>query len=250
MPHCHTQTLTPTQLRLRIITAIVTAAPAQVSAGVGKLPHGQTAHLDAPGQRHGQQPVSGTADPAVVKQDKSFRGSIDTSKTCSDPQRVVCSGERPIGAVKGQPNKTKPWPHARPPSRGGGQLEVVLLQPTPQLSVKNSGLLEGGCQGDTWGGVGGGQRAGGGEGVQGDTWGGVLGGGGGSGGSLFEDKTFSNHKTNYGPARHTAGTDIFQTHVCVWGGGGGHEVTVPPPPMRGGGVAPHNGGTKAAAVPM
>ena len=28
-------------------------------------------HRDAPGQRHGQQPVSGTADPGVVKQDKS-----------------------------------------------------------------------------------------------------------------------------------------------------------------------------------
>ena len=27
--------------------------------------------LDAPGQWHGQQPVSGTADPGVVKQDKS-----------------------------------------------------------------------------------------------------------------------------------------------------------------------------------
>ena len=30
----------------------------------------RSVHLDAPGQRHGQQPVSGTADPGVVKQDK------------------------------------------------------------------------------------------------------------------------------------------------------------------------------------
>ena len=68
----------------------------------------QSVHLDAPGQRHGQQPVSGTADPGVVKQDKPSRGSVDTTKTRSDPQRVrMSSGERPIGATKGkhkQPN--------------------------------------------------------------------------------------------------------------------------------------------------
>ena len=40
----------------------------------------QSVHLDAPGQRHGQQPVSGTADPGVVKQDKSSRGSVDRTK--------------------------------------------------------------------------------------------------------------------------------------------------------------------------
>ena len=46
------------------------------------------------GQRHGQQPVSGTADPGVVKQDKSFRGSVDTTNTPSHPQRVrMSSGE-------------------------------------------------------------------------------------------------------------------------------------------------------------
>ena len=57
-------------------------------------------------QRHGQQRVSGTANPGVVKQDKSSRCSVDTTKTRSDPQRVrMCSGERPIGAAKGkQPN--------------------------------------------------------------------------------------------------------------------------------------------------
>ena len=63
--------------------------------------------LDAPGQRHGQQPVSGTADPGVVKQDKSPRGSVDTTKTRSDPQRVrMSSGERPIGAAKGKQTNT------------------------------------------------------------------------------------------------------------------------------------------------
>ena len=34
----------------------------------------RSVHLDSPGQRHGQQPVSGTADPGVVQQDKSCRG--------------------------------------------------------------------------------------------------------------------------------------------------------------------------------
>ena len=63
-------------------------------------------HLDAPGQRHGQQPVYRTADPGILKQDKSSRGSVDTTKTRLDPQWVrMSSGERPIGAAKGkQPN--------------------------------------------------------------------------------------------------------------------------------------------------
>ena len=54
----------------------------------------------------GNNSVSGTADPRVVKQDKSSRGSIDTTKTRLDPQRVRMSiGERPIGTAKGnQPN--------------------------------------------------------------------------------------------------------------------------------------------------
>ena len=47
------------------------------------------------------RPTSG-----VVKQDKSSGGSVDTTKTRSGPQRVrMSSGERPIGATKGnQPN--------------------------------------------------------------------------------------------------------------------------------------------------
>ena len=48
----------------------------------------RSVHLDAPGQRHGQQPVSGTANPGIVKQDKSSGGSVDTTKTGSGPQRV------------------------------------------------------------------------------------------------------------------------------------------------------------------
>ena len=56
----------------------------------------------------GNSPVSGTADPGVVKQDKSSGGSVDTTKTRSDPQRVrMSSGERPIGAAKGKQSDTE-----------------------------------------------------------------------------------------------------------------------------------------------
>ena len=65
----------------------------------------RSVHVDAPGQQHGPQPVSGTADPGVVKQDKSSGGSVDTTKTRLDPRRVrMSSGEGPIGAAKGKPN--------------------------------------------------------------------------------------------------------------------------------------------------
>ena len=76
----------------------------------------RSVHLDAPGQRHGQQPVSGTAGPGVVKQDKSSRGSVDTTKTCSDPQRVrMSSGERPKGAAKGKHRNTEALCQISPP---------------------------------------------------------------------------------------------------------------------------------------
>ena len=45
--------------------------------------------------------------PGVVKQDKSSRGSIDTTKTRSGPQTVrMCKGEWPIGAAKGEQTNT------------------------------------------------------------------------------------------------------------------------------------------------
>ena len=76
----------------------------------------RSVHPDAPGQRHGQQPVSGTADPGVVKQDKSSTGSVDTTKTRSGPQRVrMSSGERPIGAAKGKQSDTEALCQAQPP---------------------------------------------------------------------------------------------------------------------------------------
>ena len=76
----------------------------------------RSVHLDAPGQRHGQQPVSGTADPGVVKHHKPSRGSVGTTRTRSDPQRVgKCSGERPIGGAKGKQSNTTASCHPPPP---------------------------------------------------------------------------------------------------------------------------------------
>ena len=75
-------------------------------------------HLDAPGHRLGQQPASATAEPGVVKQDKSSGGSVDTTKTRSDPQRVrMSSGERPIGAAKGKQRNTEALCQSPPPPK-------------------------------------------------------------------------------------------------------------------------------------
>ena len=52
----------------------------------------------------------GQPTPGVVKQDKSSGGSVDTTKTRSDPQRVrMSSGERPIGQL---------WPRSVGPALG------------------------------------------------------------------------------------------------------------------------------------
>ena len=87
----------------------------------------RSVHLDAPGQLHGQQPVSGTADPGVVKQDKSSRGSVDTTKTRSGPQRVrMSSGERPIGAAKGkQSDREALYQPPSPPWKLGGKCRTI-----------------------------------------------------------------------------------------------------------------------------
>ena len=61
-------------------------------------------------------PPQGRPSPEVVKQDTSSRGSVDTTKTRSDPQRVrMSSGERPIGAAKGKQPKTEALCQPRPP---------------------------------------------------------------------------------------------------------------------------------------
>ena len=88
----------------RLAHAFVFAGPSPLANAAWT----RSVHLDAPGQRRGQQPVSGTADPGVVKQDKSSRGSVDTTKTRSGPQRVRrSSGKRPIGATKGKQSDTE-----------------------------------------------------------------------------------------------------------------------------------------------
>ena len=80
----------------------------------------------------------------VVKQEKSSRGSVDTTKTGSGPQRVrMSSGERPIGAATGKQSDTEalckpspPPPHRRPPSTppqgpGAGDLDVIWGPDSP-----------------------------------------------------------------------------------------------------------------------
>ena len=90
--------------------------------------HGLSVRLDAPGQRqrHGQQSFSGTADPGVVKQDKSSGGSVDTTETRSGPQRVrMSSGERPIGAAKGKQPDTEALCQPPPPPRTPPLLQTI-----------------------------------------------------------------------------------------------------------------------------
>ena len=74
-------------------------------------------------------PSPGRPTPGVVKQDKSSRGSVDTTNTRSDPQRVrMCSGERPIGAAKGKQSDTEalcqPPPRWLPDAKAGVSLRL------------------------------------------------------------------------------------------------------------------------------
>ena len=65
----------------------------------------------------GNSPSPGRPTPRVVKQDKLSRGSVDTTKTRSDPQRVrMCSGERPIDATKGKHPTTEAFYQPPPPN--------------------------------------------------------------------------------------------------------------------------------------
>ena len=64
--------------------------PARTSQCRSRPAWTRSVHLDAPGQRHGQQLVSGTADPGVVR--TSHPGApLTQPKTHSDPQRVRMS---------------------------------------------------------------------------------------------------------------------------------------------------------------
>ena len=61
----------------------------------------------------GNSPSLRQATPGVVKQDKSSRGSVDTTKARSDPQTVrMCKGERPRGAAKASCHPPPPPPGA------------------------------------------------------------------------------------------------------------------------------------------
>ena len=87
---------------------------AQVSAGVSRHSMGSECALGCPwSTARATAPSPGRPTPGVVKQDKSFRGSVDTTKTRSGPQRVGrYDGERPInGVINGAAG-------LGPPSRG------------------------------------------------------------------------------------------------------------------------------------
>ena len=72
----------------------------------------------------GNTPSPGQPTPGVIKQDNSSRGSVDTTKTRSGPQRVrMSSGERPRGATKGKQPNTE-----------------ALCQTPPNCSVAQRGL--------------------------------------------------------------------------------------------------------------
>ena len=92
-------------------------------------------------------PPPAIADPGVVKQDKSSRGSVDTTKTRSDPQRVrMSSGERPFDAAKGKQPITEALcqtpPAPPPPAQKHSQQPPAVVQnwSALQCSKKNTEL--------------------------------------------------------------------------------------------------------------
>ena len=65
----------------------------------------------------GNSPSLGQPTPGVVKQDKSSRGSVDTTKTRLDPQRFgMYNGERPLGTAKGKQPDTEALCQPPPPN--------------------------------------------------------------------------------------------------------------------------------------
>ena len=91
----------------------------------------------------GNSPSPGQPTPGVVKQDKSSGGSVDTTKTRSDPQRVrMSSGEGPMGAAKGkQPDAEALCPTPPPPGSLRNSLAGVL-HPPPQCKENADGTRE------------------------------------------------------------------------------------------------------------
>ena len=95
------------------------------------------------------------------------------------------------------------WPSRGTHSVTGGQLQSVLMRPTPQLSVKT-------CGGGEGGGGGGGEGRGGGGG----------GGGGGVGGGIGSSAGGGPRGGGGGCTGPTTTTCIPQGEGCVWGHGG------------------------------
>ena len=80
-------------------------------------------------------PSPGQPTPGVVKQHKSSRGSVDTTKTRSGQQRVrMSSGERPIGAAKGKQSDTEALCQTPPQrsKRGRGRCPINSMLPPVQ----------------------------------------------------------------------------------------------------------------------
>ena len=116
----------------------------QVSAGVGKPPHGLGVCVWMPlVNGTGNSPSPGRPTPGVVKQDKSSGGSVDTTKTRSGPQRVrMSSGERPIGAAKGKQSDIQALCQPPPPpsaGRRGLPLPLGAVKTNPAVPVPSPG---------------------------------------------------------------------------------------------------------------
>ena len=94
----------------------------------------------------GNSPSPGQPTPGVVKQDKSSRGSVDTTKTRSGPQRVrMSSGERPIGVAKGNNQIPRPCVNLPPPSGAPAYLTAVV--PSSSMRVPAGCRPDGGGRG-------------------------------------------------------------------------------------------------------
>ena len=108
---------------------------------VGKPPHGLGGciwmHLV-----NSNSPSPGRPTPGVVKQDKSSRGCVDTTKTRSGPQRIrMSSGKRPIRAAKGKQSDTEALCHPPPPPQAAfeGRGTSVPLSPNESIFLKRPG---------------------------------------------------------------------------------------------------------------
>ena len=82
----------------------------------------------------GNSPSPGQPTPRVVKQDKSSGGSVDTTNTRLGPQRVrMSSGERPIGAAKGEQSDTEALCQPPAPLYSNASSPRALQPPPPPV---------------------------------------------------------------------------------------------------------------------